>query len=158
MGLVFGQHHRAWWQGCHLCADLCAGLVAVGVAAGDQPRPPPRGVLPYSPVHGAHAQLGSAQRLVDAGDGPRLRGSQQFPDPLPDAAAALAGPSAARPVGYPSDAFGVVAADPASYGAWVVVQQFGDLGRVIPLADSSTITARVASRHGPRRAPTSWPY
>jgi hypothetical protein len=50
MGLVLGQHHRAGGQVADGLAQIGQHVLAVGVALGDQPGPPPAGDLAHAPV------------------------------------------------------------------------------------------------------------
>jgi hypothetical protein len=63
VGLVFGQHHRARGQLVELLVQVSQDLVAVGVALGDQPGPPPGCDLTHAPVQGPQRHGGTAQPL-----------------------------------------------------------------------------------------------
>jgi hypothetical protein len=52
MGLVLGQQHRPVGQVAELLVQVGQDLVAVGVALGDQARPPPAGDLTHTAVQG----------------------------------------------------------------------------------------------------------
>jgi hypothetical protein len=70
VGLVFGQHDRPFGQPGDGLAQGGEDLVAVGVAAGDQPRSPPGRHLTDPSVQGAQAHGGPAELLPQPGDGP----------------------------------------------------------------------------------------
>jgi hypothetical protein len=93
VGLVPGQHHRAIGQGLRLLVRRGQGLVAVGVALGDQPGTPPGRDLAHAPAQRALAGWPAAPAAATAADRPRAWLGQQPQDAL--AKAGL--PSRGRP-------------------------------------------------------------
>ena len=82
MGLVLGQQDRTVAQLGDLLPQGCQNLVAVGVAPGDQARPPPAGDLTHTSAQGAQAHRGTAKPLVEPTSRPRFGFGQQSTDPL----------------------------------------------------------------------------
>jgi hypothetical protein len=126
MRLVFGQHHRAIRQVADLLPQGDKDLVAVGVAACDQPGSPPAGDLTHPPVQGAEADGGTAKPLVQPRNRPRLGIGQQPADPLAELWTAQPGPASSGPVAQAGDAVGVVAVEAAPHGRRVLAERLGD--------------------------------
>jgi hypothetical protein len=126
--LVLSQHHRAGGQVPELLVQVGQDLIAVGVALGDQPWPPPAGDFTDPPVQGPQAHRGAAQPPPEPTDRPGLGLGQQPTDPLAQPRAAQAGPARAGPVGKSGGPLVVVAVDPAAHRGRVAAQQPGDLG------------------------------
>jgi hypothetical protein len=64
VGLVLGQHHRPLGQLADALPQGGEGLVAVGIALGDQAGPPPVGDLAHAPVQGPQGHGRSTQVQV----------------------------------------------------------------------------------------------
>jgi hypothetical protein len=122
-----------------------------GVAAGGQPGPPPDRHQPDPPVQGAHADLRPAQVLSDSGQGPRAPAGQQRGDPPGQPAPAQPGPSGPRPASpaVPSALNRLIQRRTVA-GCQSSSSAICAAGS--PFSDSSTITARAAWRHRPRRS------
>jgi hypothetical protein len=73
MGLVLGQHHRALGELGDALAQAGQDLVAVGVALGDQPGPPPRCQVADAAAQGLLADGRSAELGPQPTDRPGLR-------------------------------------------------------------------------------------
>src|SRR6266498_4048997 len=127
--LVLGQHHRVLGQFGDGLAQRGEDLVAVGVALGDQPRPPPGRHLADASVQGVQADGRAAQVQVQQRDGPGPRLGQEPADASTQPPATEPGSARPGPVGKAVGAVGVVPVDPAAHGARVAAQQLGDGGR-----------------------------
>jgi hypothetical protein len=129
VGFVFGQDHRTLGQLVDRLPQRGQGVVAVGVALGDQPRPPPASDLAGAPVQGPQRHGGTAKPLPEPQDRPRVGFGQQPADPLAEPGAAQPRSASSGPVGQPGDPVLVVAVDPAAHGGRVAAQQLGDRSR-----------------------------
>jgi hypothetical protein len=129
VGGVLGQHDRAGGQLGDGLAQRGQGLVAVGVALGNQPGSPPGRHLTDASVQGVQADRRAAQIPVQQPDGPGPRLGQEPADASMKPWAAEPGSAWPGPVGQAVGAVGVVAVDPAAHGARVAAQQLGDGGR-----------------------------
>jgi hypothetical protein len=127
--LVLGQDDAAFGQRTDGLVEGGQGLVAVGVALGDQPGSTPLGDLADPAVQGPQRHGGTAQPLVKPGNRPRLGFGQQPSDALPQPGAAQAGSAGSGPVGQSGHAVLVVAVDPAAHGHRIAAQQLSDRGR-----------------------------
>jgi hypothetical protein len=129
VGLVLGQDHGALGQLGDSLPQGGQGLVAVGVALGDQPGSPPGRHLADASVQGVQADRGAAQVQVQQRDGPGPRLGQQPADASMKPWATEPGSARSGPVGKAVCAVVVVAVDPAAHRARVAAQQLGDARR-----------------------------